>query len=155
MKKHHEYFSSRWGLLLAALGMCVGTGNIWRFPRMVAQNGGGAFIIAWLVFLFTWSIPLLICEFALGRKTRLGDWRVGKWFERIMLVFIPVEALAMIVWWLVSVGGEGDWWNPLGVYTFGTCLLQIGGAILVLIILNRWLTRRLHATLHHDPEDPD
>jgi len=69
---HQEYFTSRWGLLLATLGMCVGTGNIWRFPRMVAQNGGGSFVVAWMVFLFTWSIPLLIVEFAIGRKTRSG-----------------------------------------------------------------------------------
>jgi len=70
--KKHEFFSSRWGLLLAALGMCVGTGNIWRFPRMAAQHGGGTFVLAWMIFLFTWSIPLLIVEFTLGKDTRLG-----------------------------------------------------------------------------------
>lgn len=67
-----EVFSSRWALLLAALGMAIGTGNIWRFPRIAAQNGGGAFIIAWIVFLFLWSTPLLISEFAIGKKTRYG-----------------------------------------------------------------------------------
>lgn len=67
-----EVFSSRWALLLAALGMAIGTGNIWRFPRIAAQNGGGAFIIAWIVFLFLWSLPLLISEFAIGKKTRRG-----------------------------------------------------------------------------------
>lgn len=67
-----ENFSSRWGLLLAALGMAVGTGNIWRFPRIAAQNGGGEFLIAWVVFLFTWSLPLLISEFAIGKHTRKG-----------------------------------------------------------------------------------
>jgi NSS family neurotransmitter:Na+ symporter len=67
-----EVFSSRWALLLAALGMAIGTGNIWRFPRIAAQNGGGAFIVAWIVFLFLWSLPLLISEFAIGKKTRRG-----------------------------------------------------------------------------------
>ncbi len=52
--------------------MAVGTGNIWRFPRILAQNGGGALIITWLVFLFAWSIPLLILEFGLGRGARQG-----------------------------------------------------------------------------------
>ncbi|TDI93955.1 MAG: hypothetical protein E2O77_01895, partial [Caldithrix sp.] len=42
--KQSEFFSSRWGLILAALGMAVGTGNIWRFPRIVAENGGGSFL---------------------------------------------------------------------------------------------------------------
>ncbi|HEX9975373.1 MAG TPA: hypothetical protein VGD14_25195 [bacterium] len=40
-----EYFTSRWALLLAALGMTIGTGNIWRFPRIAAQNGGAAFFL--------------------------------------------------------------------------------------------------------------
>lgn len=52
--------------------MAVGTGNIWRFPRILAQNGGGALIITWLVFLFAWSIPLLVMEFGLGRGARRG-----------------------------------------------------------------------------------
>ncbi|HEX9655164.1 MAG TPA: sodium-dependent transporter [bacterium] len=69
---HKEVFSSRWALLLATLGMAIGTGNIWRFPRIAAKNGGGAFIIAWLFFLFLWSLPLLISEFAIGKKTRYG-----------------------------------------------------------------------------------
>lgn len=67
-----EVFSSRWGLLLAGLGMAVGTGNIWRFPRIIAQNGGGTFLIPWLIFLFIWSIPLLILEFSLGKAARKG-----------------------------------------------------------------------------------
>jgi len=67
-----DTFSSRWGVVLVGLGMAVGTGNIWRFPRVVAENGGGAFLVCWLVFLFTWSIPLLITEFGIGRKTRRG-----------------------------------------------------------------------------------
>ncbi|HUX06609.1 MAG TPA: sodium-dependent transporter [Acidobacteriota bacterium] len=72
MTQQRELFSSRWALILAALGMAVGTGNIWRFPRIIAKVGGGAFIIPWLLFLFLWSIPLLLLEFGLGRGTRKG-----------------------------------------------------------------------------------
>ncbi len=67
-----EYFTSRWALLLAALGMAIGTGNIWRFPRIVAQNGGAVFLIPWIIFLFLWSIPLLIAELSIGKSMRLG-----------------------------------------------------------------------------------
>lgn len=67
-----ETFSSRWGLILAGLGMAVGTGNMWRFPRIAAENGGAAFLIPWIIFLFVWSIPLLIAEFSIGRGTRRG-----------------------------------------------------------------------------------
>ncbi len=72
MAEKREFFSSRWSLILAALGMAIGTGNIWRFPRIAAQNGGGAFLIPWILFLFLWSIPLIIAEFAIGKRTRLG-----------------------------------------------------------------------------------
>ena len=65
-------FSSRWGLILATLGMAIGTGNLWRFPRVLASNGGGTFLIPWALFLFTWSIPLLMAEFAIGRASRHG-----------------------------------------------------------------------------------
>ncbi len=65
-------FTSRWGMLLAMMGMAVGTGNIWRFPRIAATQGGGSFLVAWLVFLFLWSIPLLILEFGLGKGARAG-----------------------------------------------------------------------------------
>ncbi|MFT7463825.1 MAG: NSS family neurotransmitter:Na+ symporter [Pseudohongiellaceae bacterium] len=57
---------------MAALGMAIGTGNLWRFPRILSQNGGGTFLIPWVLFLFTWSIPLLMVEFALGRSTGRG-----------------------------------------------------------------------------------
>lgn len=70
--KKNELFASRWGIIFAGLGMAIGTGNIWRFPRIVSQQGGGAFMIAWLLFLFMWSIPLLIIESSIGKNTRKG-----------------------------------------------------------------------------------
>ena len=67
-----EIFTSRSALILAALGMAIGTGNIWRFPRIAAQNGGGAFLVAWMAALLFWSLPILIIEFGIGKKTRLS-----------------------------------------------------------------------------------
>jgi NSS family neurotransmitter:Na+ symporter len=67
-----DLFRSRWGLVLATLGAAIGTGNIWRFPKEAAVNGGGAFMIAYLIFLFTWSIPLVMTGFAIGKRARLG-----------------------------------------------------------------------------------
>jgi NSS family neurotransmitter:Na+ symporter len=58
--------------MLAMLGMAVGTGNIWRFPRVAASNGGGSFLVAWVVFLLLWSVPLILVEFAAGKETRRG-----------------------------------------------------------------------------------
>ena len=70
--KQQEFFSSRWTLIIATIGIAVGTGNIWRFSRIVAQNGGGSFLIPWAIFLLIWSVPLIIAEFALGKSTRFG-----------------------------------------------------------------------------------
>ena len=67
-----DFFSSRWTLIIATIGIAVGTGNIWRFSRIVAQNGGGSFLIPWVIFLLIWSVPLIIAEFALGKSSRMG-----------------------------------------------------------------------------------
>lgn len=67
-----DQFSGRVGLIFASIGAAIGTGNIWRFPRMLGANGGGTFLIPWLIFLFAWSIPLVIAEFALGKRSRTG-----------------------------------------------------------------------------------
>lgn len=72
MSERQTTFTSRWGMMLAMLGMAVGTGNIWRFPRIAAANGGGSFLVAWVVFLLLWSVPLLLVEFAMGKATRTG-----------------------------------------------------------------------------------
>ncbi|MEM9339510.1 MAG: sodium-dependent transporter, partial [Bacteroidota bacterium] len=66
-----EQFSNRWGIVLAALGMAIGAGNLWRFPRLAGQYGG-SFILLWILFLFIWSIPLLLSEFAIGKKFKNG-----------------------------------------------------------------------------------
>ncbi len=69
--KKADLFSNRWAFILAALGMAVGAGNLWRFPRLAGQYGG-SFLIPWMLFLFIWSIPLIIIEFSIGKKFRRG-----------------------------------------------------------------------------------
>lgn len=71
-KKQEGSFNSRWGLILAMIGACVGTGNVWRFPRMATLHGQGSFILAWTIILFAISIPILIIEMVMGRATRHG-----------------------------------------------------------------------------------
>ncbi len=107
-----QRFSSRLGLLLSVLGIAVGTGNIWRFPRIAAQNGGeegaGAFLIAWVIFLFLWSIPLIIAEYALGRSSRKGV--VGSFIKTAgprfawMGTFVAFVATAIMFYYSVVAG---------------------------------------------------
>jgi NSS family neurotransmitter:Na+ symporter len=72
MSDRKEYFTSRWGMIISVIGIAVGTGNIWRFSRIVAQNGGGSFLIPWVLFLLIWSVPLIMAEFAIGKRVRKG-----------------------------------------------------------------------------------
>lgn len=66
-----EQFSNRWGLILASLGMAIGAGNLWRFPRLAGQYGG-TFLLLWIVFLLVWSIPILLAEFSIGKHYKKG-----------------------------------------------------------------------------------
>ena len=65
-----EQWGSRLGFILAAVGSAIGLGNIWRFPYIVYENGGGAFLIPYLFAMLTAGIPFMILEFALGHKFR-------------------------------------------------------------------------------------
>ncbi|WP_435248723.1 sodium-dependent transporter [Vibrio sp. nBUS_14] len=62
-----EHFSSRLGFILAAAGAAVGLGNIWGFPTQVASNGGGAFLLVYLIMIFVVAFPMLVVEMAIGR----------------------------------------------------------------------------------------
>jgi len=73
-----EQWSSRRGFLLAAIGFSVGLGNIWRFPYVVGENGGSAFVIIYLLCAFAIGLPLLVTELAIGRLGRIdpaGSYR--------------------------------------------------------------------------------
>ena len=108
MESRSEAFSSRWGMLLAMLGMAVGTGNIWRFPRIAASNGGGSFLVAWVVFLLVWSVPLLVLEFGMGKGTRQGA--IGAFVKTLgpgfawMGAWIAFVATAIMFYYSVVMG---------------------------------------------------
>ena len=65
-------FGSRWGFILAAVGSAVGMANVWGFPAKVGANGGGAFLIAYLIFIVLFSIVGLSAEYAIGRRAKTG-----------------------------------------------------------------------------------
>lgn len=63
-------FRSKFGFIMASVGSAVGLGNLWGFPYKAGMGGGFAFILAYLIFVFAVGIPVMMCEFALGRKTK-------------------------------------------------------------------------------------
>ena len=62
-------FTGSLGFVLAAAGSAVGLGNIWRFPYLAAKDGGGVFLLFYLILALTFGFPLLITEISIGRKT--------------------------------------------------------------------------------------
>ena len=68
-KQNRGSFSGRLGFVLAAAGSAVGLGNIWRFPYLAAKDGGGLFLVTYLILALTFGFTLLVTEIAIGRKT--------------------------------------------------------------------------------------
>ena len=107
-EKRRGAFSSRRVFILAAIGSAVGLGNIWRFPYVAYENGGGAFVIPYLVALLTAGIPFLLLDYSIGHKFRgspplsfarmrrgaegLGWWQVG------ICAVIAIYYAAVLAW---------------------------------------------------------
>jgi len=64
----HEKWSSGTAFVLATIGAAVGLGNLWRFPFMAGQNGGGAFVLIYIGFVVFLSVPIIAAELAIGRR---------------------------------------------------------------------------------------
>ncbi len=75
-----EKFASRLGFILVSAGCAVGIGNVWKFPYICGMYGGAAFIVMYLIFLLILGLPILVCEFTVGRGSGLG---MGKAFEKL------------------------------------------------------------------------
>jgi NSS family neurotransmitter:Na+ symporter len=87
--RSREGWGTKAGFLLAAIGSAVGLGNMWRFPYAVSDKGGAAFVILYILMVFVVGVPIMLSEFAVGRRTRLS----------------PIDALR-------ETGGPS--WKPLG-----------------------------------------
>lgn len=72
MEHKKTQFSSRWGFILASVGSAVGMANVWGFPNKLGSNGGGAFLLIYLFFIFIFSYVGLPAEFAIGRRAKTG-----------------------------------------------------------------------------------
>lgn len=100
--KKNAQFSSRWGFILSAVGSAVGMANVWGFPAKMGKNGGGAFLVAYLIFVVLFSVAGLSAEFAIGRRARngvVGSFR-NAWESRSKKLGIAGE----LVGWLPLVG---------------------------------------------------
>jgi len=70
----HGFWSSRLAFVLAVSGSAVGLGNIWRFPFVAGENGGGAFVLFYVICVFVIGLPIMISEVMIGRRGRRSGW---------------------------------------------------------------------------------
>jgi NSS family neurotransmitter:Na+ symporter len=107
MEKKKSNFSGGLGFVMAAAGSAVGVGNLWRFPYLVAKDGGGLFLIIYLALVVTFGFTLLASDIAIGRKTKqssikaYGTMKKGWGFLGILTFLVPV----IIMTYYAVIGG--------------------------------------------------
>ena len=118
-----EGFKSRLGFILVSAGCAIGIGNVWKFPYVAGQNGGGLFVLVYLLFLAIMGIPILTMELSLGRASRKSlvkaykklepkgsKWHVHGWFSLagnylLMMFYTSVSGWMVDYGWKFATGG--------------------------------------------------
>jgi neurotransmitter:Na+ symporter, NSS family len=103
--KARELFSTRITTILTMVGVAVGLGNVWRFPYMMGQNGGSAFLVVYLIFVLVFAIPAMTAEWSLGRFTRHGPIGAmelafgpyGRWIGYLLVLTVLIANSYYIV----------------------------------------------------------
>jgi NSS family neurotransmitter:Na+ symporter len=132
-------FSGRTAFIFAAIGSAVGLGNIWRFPAVAYDNGGGAFILPYLVALLTAGIPLLFLDYAIGHRWRgsaPAAWRrFRRWTEfigwwQVLIALIIALYYALILAWATNytIFSLDQRWGDDAAGFFGEYTQALGGA---------------------------
>ena len=109
-----DTWGSRFGFIMAAVGSSVGLGNFWRFPYTAGENGGGAFIVIYLLCVLLVGLPLLMAEYGMGRKSGMsaiegiesiaraesksGNWGIVGWVGSLTAFFILTFYMVISVW---------------------------------------------------------
>ena len=130
--KERETFGSRLGFLLISAGCAIGLGNVWRFPYIVGQYGGAAFVLIYLFFLLVMGLPIMVMEFAVGRASRKSvicsfqelepkgsKWHIYGWFGMIgnymLMMFYTTVAGWLIVYFIRMARGDFSGLDSAGV----------------------------------------
>ena len=123
MNDKREKFASRLGFILVSAGCAVGLGNVWKFPYICGKNGGAAFIVIYLLCLLGLGLPILICEYAIGRGSNksLGSafkmlspegtrWHHFRWVayagNYLLMMFYTMVAGWMLNYFVYSLTGQ-------------------------------------------------
>ena len=126
MEKHAN-FGSRMGAIFAAAGSAVGLGNIWRFPMLVGDNGGAAFILIYIICILFVGIPIMVGEFVIGRHTQSN----------------MIEAFRQLA--------PGKWWRIIGVMGIGVAFIILS----YYIVVSGWTLYYAYSSFTGALADPD
>ncbi len=139
-----ERFKSRLGFLLISAGCAIGIGNVWKFPYMVGNNGGGAFVLFYIFFLVVMGVPIMTMEFAIGRASRKSTVKAyyelekpgTKWHihgyvamagNYVLMMFYTTVTGWMLSYAIAFLNGRLDGLDPAGVTAaFGNMLQEPG-----------------------------
>lgn len=100
-------FKSKFGFIMASVGSAVGLGNLWGFPYKAGMGGGFAFIVAYLIFVALVGVPVMMCEFALGRKVKANVVKVYKSLDKRFgfAGYVSVASVSLILGFYAVLGG--------------------------------------------------
>jgi len=122
-----ESFKSRLGFLLVSAGCAIGIGNVWRFPYVAGQNGGGLFVLFYLIFLVAMGLPVLTMELAVGRASRKSAVQAYQALEKPgskwhLHGWVAIFGCCMLMMYYTTVSG----WMVTYFYKFLTGTFQAG-----------------------------
>jgi len=135
-----DQWGTKLGFLLAAIGSAIGLGNIWRYPYVVYENGGGAFLIPYFVALATAGLPILILEYSLGHRFRQGApavfhsinprWEWLGWWQAAISFVICTYYVVILGWCLsfIYYSFGQQWGEDTGAFFIGEYLATSDGA---------------------------
>ena len=144
MLKERETFASRLGFVLISAGCAIGLGNVWRFPYIVGQYGGAAFVLIYLLFLLIMGLPIMAMEFAVGRASRKSvivsfqelepkgtKWHWYGWFgmagNYLLMMFYTTIAGWLLLYFFKIAAGQFDGLDQAGVaQAFGSMTARPG-----------------------------
>ena len=151
--KEREPFASRWGFVLISAGCAIGLGNVWRFPYIVGQYGGAAFVLIYLVFLVAMGLPIMAMEFAVGRASRKSiivsfqelepkgtKWHWYGWFgmagNYLLMMFYTTIAGWLLMYFFKIAAGQFDGLDRAGVeQSFNSMVSQPGLQLLFMVVV--------------------
>lgn len=147
-----EHFSSRLGFILISAGCAIGLGNVWRFPYIVGQYGGAAFVLIYILFLVILGMPIMAMEFAVGRASQKSaarsfhvlepkgtKWHIAGWSAMagnyILMMFYTTVGGWMLAYIYKTITGEFEGLDAEGVGNVFNSMLGNAGEIMTWMLI--------------------